>query len=223
MVQVTVDRKLLWGLGLGCSVALLGLAFLLGRQSAEPRVAHATQVPGGPQPMPALELSPSAPPSLTTPPSPETPSATAVPSTVVPAAASGDAPMRQAVAAYFASIDALQPGGLGGEPQALAQEIVGGLGKGDSSGLDRIIQQTEATRQKLSSLQPPAPCVAHHRACLASLQESLGLLRSLRGAADASDGSQLAHLTANAQGMQARAEALQREDEALRRRFGLRN
>ncbi len=128
---------------------------------------------------------------------------------------------RAAVAAYFQAIDHLQPDELGGSAEDKAQEIVTALIKGDASGLDGLIRQSEAAKQRLAAIVPPAPCARFHQECQANLDESLGMLRSIKQSISASDPKALEGLTQSIYALRARAEAMQREEKDLGQRYGL--
>jgi hypothetical protein len=130
-------------------------------------------------------------------------------------------PQRFAVQAYFQALDRIAPGQLGGDPRALAQEMVAGLGRGDASGFDRLVAQAEEARAKVAALAVPASCAAFHQESLALLDENLALLKHLKGALEGREGaSALGSMLARAQALQARSEALERADQALRTRYG---
>ncbi len=227
MTQVTVDRRVIWILSVALVLSLIGLAFVLGRASAPAPAAMsaAAAVQGplspplgtpshGPEAAPGADSSgPSGIPPLVEDPNPSMASlATPLPS----------GSERPAVQAYFAALDALQAQGLGSDPQGLAQEVAQGLGKGDPASLDRVLKETERLRHNVSQLQVPPPCATHHQACLAGLDDSLRLLRGLRGAGATADAAGLQQLLGSAQAMQARAQQLKQEDAALRARYGVR-
>ncbi len=130
---------------------------------------------------------------------------------------------RAAVAAYFDVVDHIQPGTMNGEPEGVANEMVAALAKGDASGLDRMIGDTEAARETLAALTPPASCAAHHRESLRSLDDALEILRSLRTAIGSPEhAAELAGVVTRATALRSRSEALQKEELALRERYGLR-
>jgi hypothetical protein len=131
-------------------------------------------------------------------------------------------PERAAVASYLDAVDRIQPGQASGDPQSVANEMAAALAKGDASGLDGMIRDAEAARGRLAALAPPAPCAAHHRESLGSLDDALEMLRSLKTAMESPDPvAQLAGIANRAANVRSRAEALQNEELALRRRYGL--
>ena len=129
---------------------------------------------------------------------------------------------RASVAAYFDAVDHIQAGAMSGEAEGIAHEMAAALANGDTSGLDKMIRDTEAAKQSLAALTPPASCAAHHRESLASLDDALGVLRSLKSAMESSEpAAQLASVSAQATALRSRAEALQKEELALRQRYDL--
>jgi len=71
---------------------------------------------------------------------------------------------------------------MSGEAEGVANEMAAALAKGDTSGLDRMIRETEAAKESLAALTPPASCATHHRGSLGSLDDALEILRSLKTA-----------------------------------------
>jgi hypothetical protein len=132
----------------------------------------------------------------------------------------GSEAMRSSVAAYFDAIDHIQPGQMSGDPESMAQGIMGGLAKGDSSAFEGMIQQAESARAHLASILPPQPCATYHRESLASLDAGLALMRSLKAAMASQSGDvQLSPLASQADSLRKRSEELQREEQALRRLY----
>jgi hypothetical protein len=127
-----------------------------------------------------------------------------------------------AVAKYLAAVDQIQPANLNGSPESVATEMAGALARGDTSGLDAMIRQTEAAKERLAALRPPAPCTSHYDKSLESLDDAAGMLRALKSSIQSSDpAAGLASVAARSEILRTRAEALQNEDRALRQRYGL--
>lgn len=242
MATVPVDRRLLYALAGVAGLSLLGVAFLLGRASggpapaATPSAAAAPSAPAGSGaavPPPPAGPSGSAPAFAfgESPSSPAVPAATLVPDRplhTLPIPAPGtatspppDDPERAAIAAYFDEVDAIQASGVPGSPESAANEMAAALARGDASGLDGLVRETEEARRRLLAIAPPAACAAHHRETVASLDGALAMLRSLREATDSADpAAALADVAARATALKTRADALKAEEEALRRRGG---
>lgn len=228
MPKVLVSRGLVAGLAGTAGAAVLALVFLLGRASAPaPRAAPSLPVPAA-APAPAAEVpaqvpattevpapEPAAPPAPVAPPA--APRPVVRPAIPPPAAGSSE---RAAVQAYFAAVERIQPA-QSGDPDAVAQELVGGLAKGDSSGLDGMFQQAQATRARLAAITAPAPCAAFHRESLAVLDGGLEMMQSLKQslASTGQGGTALQDLSARASELKARSEALQAQEKALRQRY----
>jgi hypothetical protein len=134
----------------------------------------------------------------------------------------GADPDRAAVSAYLDAVDHVQPGKMSGDAEGIAGEMAAALAKGDTSGLDRMIRETEAAKERLAALAPPSPCAAHHRESLGSLDDALETLRSLKSALESPEpAALLAGVTARATALRSRSEVLQKEELALRHRYGL--
>jgi hypothetical protein len=131
-------------------------------------------------------------------------------------------PVAAAVARYLADVGQIQPANLNGSPESVAAEMAGALARGDTSGLDAMIRQTEAAKERLAAVRPPAPCAVHYEKSLESLDDALGMLRALKSSIQSPDPvAGLAAVSARASILQGRAEALQNEDRSLRQRYGL--
>jgi type IV secretory pathway VirB10-like protein len=216
MAKVEVSRGLLVGMGSALAVVTLALAFLLGRATAHPAAAAPpAPVQAGAEAGPSLQEPPPQPPAMPASgpaPGPRPPQP--------PASTRSGAPVREAVAAYFHAVDQIQPGQLGGDPETLARGILGGLVKGDATGFDGLIRQTEEARANLAALTPPAPCAGYHQASLAVLADSLAMLRTVKDSLQG-NGAPAADVTAQAGRLRTRTEALQAQEQGLRRQFGL--
>ena len=144
------------------------------------------------------------------------PAPAAVAAAPAPPAAS---PVRTAVIAYFKAVDAIHPEGSG-DPDTVAQEVAGGLAKGDTSGIDRMLQQSEATRARLQAITPPAVCAAYHQSLLASLDDGMDMLRLItRATSSSAPSTSTSDLTDRANAMKARSEALQLQEKKLRQQY----
>ena len=247
MEKVNVNKGLLIGLVAVAAASVLAVAFLLGRSSGsgqpagqpeqnrlivtagpEARSAEAPNLVRTPAEAPVSGLSTEHPASETAPYLPEqgasithSPPTVGVPTTTGGPTAATD-PVSAAVAKYLDAVDQIQPATLNGSPESVATGMAESLARGDSSGLDAMIRQTEAAREKLAALRPPAPCAAHYEKSLESFDDAVGMLRALKSSMESSDpAAGLAAVSARATILQTRAEALQNEDRALRQRYGL--
>lgn len=234
---VEIPRKVFVGLAGVALIGVLGLAFMLGRESGRTRPGPARGGrgadldPGAPAardmpPPGAAAAQPGTPfPETSTPPGAPAgqPAAagTPPPQAQPTRGSEAEASARGPVAAYFRAVENLQPGALG-DPEAMAQQVVEGLAKGDTSGLDAMIQRAQAARTRMAGLAPPAPCAEYHRSSLASLDEGLEVMRAMKASlSGGGDSSQLTALAERANGLKARSEAVQRMEQALKQRFGV--
>lgn len=218
--QVTVSKGLLAGLAGVAALAVLGFVFLLGRSSVGPVPvqtlvvpAPAAAVPAAPQPaQPGAPVEPAPPPPAVAALPPRPPAPTAPQSPAVPPAD----PQRAAVAAYFQAVDRIQPQRQG-DPEAVAQQVMAGFGKGDTSDFEGMIQEAQTTRDRLAAITPPPPCAAYHRESLAILDGGLDLTRAIKAALGGTNPP--ADLTDKATALKTRSEALQAQEQELKRRY----
>jgi hypothetical protein len=203
---VTVSRSVLWALAATALAGALATAYLLGRLSAgspagssqAPPTAPAASAPSGPATAPV-----------------ETPLETA--SGPSPASPPVEASLeRQQVLRYFAALDGLPQGqSLSGDPQALAQKIVSGRG-GDTSGLEALVATQEEATRALRRLDPPPPCVEHHRRTLALAEKTLTLVQQVKAGLAGGDTGLLLELSSLGRDAEQEARNLQALDRQLR-------
>jgi hypothetical protein len=242
--KISVNKGVLIGVVAVAAVSILALVFVLGRESGSgsvpapstriERVAPRTEEGPPPLPTPAALLITE---HAETHPAPAPTPSTLVQSAALQIAASPAPPPiggergsagfdaeRASVAAYFDAVDHIQAGAMSGEAEGVANETAAALARGDTSGLDKMIRETEVAKQSLAALTPPASCAAHHRESLASLDDAMEVLRSMKTAMESSEpASQLAGVSARATALRSRADALQKEELALRQRYGLKH
>jgi len=215
--KVTVPRGVLIALAAAAALGFVGIVFLLGRESARP----------APAPVLVPAAAGQAPPEAAPLPAPD-PGLPAVPAALAPIPAyaapglpgaprnDGD---RAAVQAYFRALDGLQPD-VKGEPDQVAQEVMAGFAKGDTARFDGMDRQAQTARNRMAALTPPAPCAAFHQESLAVMEADLDLMRGIRQAMAATDGSTaLGALTEKANALKARTEALKARETALRAQY----
>jgi len=234
------SQRLVIALASALGLALLAVAYLLGRVSATPAAVTAAA--------PARDLAPSqsasAPPEIpaTLPPASLEFGASPLPvpePVVYPPAgreadpisppASGPAsggplsppsPDRPQIAAYFNQIDRLEDMG-GGDPQTFANSIVQSMSSGDFSGFDDLLAKARTQRQRLQSIAPPRACVEHHRLALALSTDSVAMLERLKAALVKGDTTGLLTVAAEGRTLETQANQLKAMGEAIRRQAGL--
>jgi hypothetical protein len=128
-------------------------------------------------------------------------------------------PARAAVVAYFKAVEAIQPESSG-DPETVAGQIAVGLGKGDTSGIDAMMQQAKDSRSRLAALTPPQPCAAYHRELLASLDGGLDMMQTLKQMmASPNPAQQAPDITSRANAMKARSDSLRNQEQDLKQRY----
>ena len=236
METVRVNKGLLIGAVAVGAVSLLALAFALGRASGSGSPAVRPTGPEDPRRGAPPPSDPRAPDRQAQPPSWPNPASASSPEPsdgrpdtgTAPAPSDGlrsgaaPDPDQAAVAAYLDAVDHVQPGKMNGDAEGAAREMAAALAKGDTSELDRMIRETEAARERLVAITPPATCAAHYRESLGSLDDAIEMLRALKTAMESSDpAAQLTVVAGRAGALRSRSEALQKEELALRLRYGL--
>jgi type IV secretory pathway VirB10-like protein len=241
--RVSVSKGLLIGVVAIAAVSALALVFQLGRASGPgvptppariERVAPRPQEEPPPQPAPAAaEITEHAETRPASGPAPSAPAQRAEPQAAAgPAAApageerssAGPDPVRASVAAYFDTVDHIQPEAMSGEAEGVANQMAAALANGDTSGLDKMIRETEAAKERLAAVTPPAPCAVHYRESVGSLDDALDVLRSLKSAMESPEpAAQLASVATRATALRSRADVLEKEELALRQRYGLKH
>ncbi len=230
---VELPRGVVVGLGGALVVALLALAFLLGRQTAapapEPAVADAEPAPPAadpvePGPLAAPEAFPAAPPT----PEPEPTLAAQLelapeaPGPPARATVTAEPDERAAVASYFAQIAQVEAAvRTWGDPQQLAMQLVQQATQGNRRGLDELAATARQARETLRGVTAPPACLEHHAESLALLDAAVDLLTRLGPALAAQDFTALQALTDQGQALETRTKRLQAIEADLRSRYGL--
>lgn len=231
------QQRLVVGLAASLGLALLAIAFLLGRISAKPAVianpAHPvdaaqpasppnqTAAPSEPVDagaaltalLPALESSAGAQPFRES--GPATPPAPAA----GPAHPSLSADQQQ-IAAYFNQVDRIEDMGAG-DPQAFAASMVQSMSSGDFSGFDDLLAKARAQRQRLQSISPPRACVEHHRLALSLSADSVAMLERLKTALMKGDSTALMTVATEGKTLETQTSQLKAMADAIRRQAGL--
>ena len=249
--RVEVPRSALLGLVALALGALLGLAFLLGRESARPEPPPSTalrqEAPApdpSPTPPPAAPVAPPAAPAPPAPPAaaplPAPPAAprhevqasqVAPPSAAVPAPAPvavAEAPAavdpaeREQVSHYFRALEASVGGAAAWQdPQGMANSVLEQGAQGDSSGFDRLLHASRQALARVQAVPAPESCRQHHQLTVQIMESGLGLLQRMRQATLSGDSSALMALAAEGQELQARVQRLEALQAGLKSRYGL--
>lgn len=230
-------RRLLVGavaaLGLALGVALLVIAFLLGRLSVTadraPAVPATTTTPAPPAvgEAPATTSTPTVADVATVPtdlvPGNAPREALAAGAIVAPTVATSpgaESPDRSRIAAYFREVDRLEDMGAG-DPQAFAKSLMESVASGDFSGFDALLAKARAQQDRLRSIAPPPACVEHHRLASALARDSTALMERLKASLLKGDAAGLMAMSAEGQTLETRADELRALAATIRRQAGL--
>jgi len=234
------NQRLVIALASALGLALLAIAFLMGRISAKPTVVTVAAPPAGvvaapPESVPSLSASAAATPemsnaplSATEPtgswtPGREIASTTALPAIATTAPAvprlSPSADQSQ-IAAYFNQVDRIEDMGAG-DPQAFATSMVQSMSSGDFSGFDDLLTKARAQRQRLQAIAPPGACVEHHRLALTLSGDSVAMLERLKAALMKGDSTALLIIATEGKTLETQANQLKTMGESIKRQAGL--
>jgi hypothetical protein len=232
-----MERRLVIGLAAALGVALLAIAFLLGRESRSPSpaaVSAPTPEPLPLSPTPESTVAPADMPADIPAAVPATPTAVVGEGVVPPPSAAeptaeastlrGAAdPVRADVARYFAEVEALQQGSKGwsGDPNAAAQQIMRQATSGDTSGFKSLAEANRQLAERLRAVAAPEPCAAHRQKTLDVLEQANTLLEKLQAAVQSTDTGGLTALTAQSQDLERRARDADALATAIKQRYGL--
>jgi hypothetical protein len=230
-----MERRLVIGLGAALAVALLAIAFLLGRESrrANPAVVAPTAGPTAEPPLLSPTGVPAAAPD-TVPPTPiavmseeGAPSPSAVPPAAAPAPVetlpATEDPVRAEVARYFAEVEALQQASKGwsGDPNAAAQQILRQATSGDMSGFKSLADANRRLAEQLRAVSVPEPCALHHQRTLEVLDAATGLVDKMPAAVQSGDVAALGAVTTQGQDLERRTREVDALGLAVKKRYGL--
>lgn len=228
------NRNVVIALGGALGLALLVIAFLLGRLTAPPAAPSPAATTAALTTSPTIAAAePLTAPAPTSPdvsgPTSE-PSSTAIPAASTPeimtataastATASGVPAEPAQITAYFAQLDRLEDMGAG-DPQAFASSMMQSLSTGDFSGFDELLAKARNQKQRLQSMTPPAACVEHHRLALALSGDSVTMLERLKAALMKGDSMALMGIASEGRTLEAQANQLKALAEKIKRQAGV--
>jgi len=233
MVMEPANRRVVIALGSALGLALLIIAFLLGRLSAKPEVVTLATPTSNPSPTAPAALA--APESLTPPsevasttPDPAIPldpptAASATIHEVAPTPLSDPTamatPERQQVASYFAEVDRLEDMGAG-DPQAFASSMMQSLSSGDFTEFDKLLEKARGQKQRLIAIVPPPSCADHHRLARTLSADSVAMLERLKAALMKGDSMALMSIATDGKALETQANQLKSLGEKIRRQAG---
>jgi hypothetical protein len=127
---------------------------------------------------------------------------------------------RAAVAAYFNALEKQSDIGVG-DPQAFAKSILDSVGSGDFSSFDSLVTKARAQRDLLRGLTPPSECAAHHRLALTLSERSVTMLEKMRGSLSNGDSMALLSIATEAKALESQANELKTMGDAIKRNAGV--
>ena len=216
-------------------LALLGIAFLLGRLSAQVDRSAAPPVAvlrpeASAATTPTLNDPVTAPEEASPPPAPNSEESlpwgdpnrdvTAVAPTPGATPQAPAPPERARVMAYFQEVDRLEDMGAG-DPQEFAKSLMESMTSGDFSAFDALLAKARAQRDRLRTLAPPSACVEHHRRAAALASDSVSLMEKLKAGLIKGDATALMSMATEGRALETRAEELRSLSATIRRQAGL--
>ncbi len=228
------DKRLVVALSSALGLALLAIAFLLGRILATPTVvtiaapsSNAAASEPVPPPLATAPASPAVIAEASNPPIPVTepaglpgPGNEIAPDSAAGAPRSSAAAERPQIASYFAQIERLEDVGAG-DPQAFASSMLQSVTSGDFSGFDDLLSKARSQRQRLLSITPPRACREHHRLALTLSGDSVAMLERLKTALGKGDTAALMTMATEGRTLETQANQLKSMGEGIKRQAGL--
>lgn len=229
---VEIPRQWLFLLAGALIVALLLVAYLVGRESGRRAAAVVAPSPVAAAPEPDAYggydddyvddsddegLPAETPPAPAYDPWPQD----ASPAQGAPSAPGPD-PQAAAVAAYFTELERLEQGAkYWDNPQELAMGLVGQGAQGDTSGFSQLVETQRTARRQIEAMTVPGPCLEHHRLTLDVMRQAVELLEKLeRGVASGNlDG--LLSLADESRALEADARKIDAMATELKRQYGV--
>jgi hypothetical protein len=224
------ERRLVVSLAAALAFALGTIVFLLGRESGRQVAGPAPETTEAPTPEPMEEAPvdpgvPATPAPVTgfvggeTPP-PATPSA---PVRLATLADPANAATRAEVASYFDEMDRIQAEskGAGGDPEAVAREMMRDLAQGNTAGLDGLIQSTRRLQDRFRVVVAPEACRDHLTQTIDVTNLSVRMLEEMRDAISSGNQSALLSLSSAGEEIKRKAEEVDALGMTIKKSYGL--
>lgn len=131
-------------------------------------------------------------------------------------------PQAAAVAAYFSEIEALeQQAKYWSNPQELAMSLVGQGAQGDTSGMRQLLETQRAAQSQIEAMTVPSSCQEHHRRTVQVLGKALRLLEKLESGMASGNLDSLLSLSGEARTLEADTRKVDALGAELKREYGL--
>ena len=124
------------------------------------------------------------------------------------------------VVAYFAKVDRIQAGPTGVSPDAYAQELAAEAARGNAKGLDQLEGNLVQMESELRAIAPPGVCKEFHELTLSTVADARGLMKDLQRALSG-DASNATALAARAQAAQEKNDRLAALRKSIEKSYGL--
>ena len=203
------SNRLIWILGIALVIALMTIAFLLGRDSRSPET---TATPVAKEPRIATEGEQIV---ITN----DAPTEARVERKGDEITISNDGVVE--VVAYFAKVDRIQAGPAGMSADAFAQQLAAEASQGKVQGFDELQTDLERMEKELRAITPPPPCREFHELTLSSAADAKSLMLDLRRAFAGGDTSNVQALAIRAQAAQDKMKQVESARRAIEIEYGL--
>jgi hypothetical protein len=131
-------------------------------------------------------------------------------------------PQATSVAAYFTEIEALErQAKYWSNPQELAMSLVGQGAQGDTSGMRQLLETQRSAQRQIEAMSVPSPCREHHRRTVEVMGRALELLETLESGMASGNLEGLMALTGEARQLEADTRQVDALATQLKREYGL--
>ncbi|MEM7434771.1 MAG: hypothetical protein AAF436_06425 [Myxococcota bacterium] len=120
------------------------------------------------------------------------------------------------VSGYFDQMDSIRAGEEMGDPNAFAMGIVKSAFGGSTDGIAKLQEDAAALEQKMQAIKPPPACATYHAQSLEAVAEGKALLEDLEAGIANRDIQRLTAIAGKAKALQATTAELQAMERQLR-------
>ncbi|MGV8123173.1 MAG: hypothetical protein AB2L14_25705 [Candidatus Xenobiia bacterium LiM19] len=185
-----------------------------------PAVLPSYSIPQAPQAYQAAETQPAY--TYHTPAAPAVAAHTPRGSAAAVQQSSGQLADREQVTQYFSRFD--QIGAMTksfDDPNAYAQEMLKQVTSGDTSGIDKLIENYQSFHDQIGQLAPPATCKEHQRQTMAVVSRSISNLNDLKSAISRGDVSALTRITGDMKSVEEQSRKVDKLASQIKTQYGI--